>query len=608
MNQGTRFAVCGAAAGSVTGSLGAVARAATTGGLVSVYGWRGALDFPILAATGALVGALVGLGVARLAKRRAQSGPPIPVRRFVGAALLAIGLLAVGFHFVLEHFDPTALPKRPARTGPRPPDVVIVIYDAVRADIVSDANGEVFDWEPRLKGFADRSVRFTQAVAPAPWTVPSHASLFSGLSPLDHGAIEESPRIGDEIETLAETLQDRGYRTLALVANPWLDHVRGFAQGFERYLELWRMKDQQSDLPLFFRALGRFERSGWFDVEDPREDKGARLMSVVAEDAIARLDPDEPLFLFVNLVDAHPPYWAPPSDRLRFVPPELIAKGIDPAAVPKHWAGIFAGKEVLSEDQRRVLRALNMGEVSYMDRYLGALFDALDRHGRLRDSFVVVTADHGAGLGEDRLVGSGFDLRESMLRIPMIVHFPAERFAGTKRDDLVFLHDLHPTILALANNGDTAADPDAADPGAASRGSRSLLSSTPRVAGLAAYSRPIYMLHYLKVAFPDFDASALDRTLTAIRGTRYKLVSSSAGHDSLFDLAGKGEQEDIGEREPELRAQQRTLLERIAGGSLDAVWRRCIEFALQRPHATDQIDPESVEYLRHLGYTVGGTK
>src|SRR5262249_29695133 len=156
------------------------------------------------------------------------------------------------FASMLERSDPTALPSRPPYHGPRPPDVVIVIYDAVRADIVTDARGGIVDWAPRLKEFARRSVQFRQAVSPAPWTVPSHASLFSGLSPLDHGAMEESPRIGDEVVTLAETLHDRGYRTLALVANPWLGISRGFAQGFEKYVEVWRMNQDTPDLPLWF--------------------------------------------------------------------------------------------------------------------------------------------------------------------------------------------------------------------------------------------------------------------------------------------------------------------------------------------------------------------
>src|SRR5262249_26428997 len=157
-----------------------------------------------------------------------------------------------------------------------------------------------------------------------------------GLSPLDHGAMEESPRIGDEVVTLAETLHDRGYRTLALVANPWLGISRGFAQGFEKYVEVWRMNQDTPDLPLWFRGFGRFERMGWFGVEAPREDKGARLVKELAADALAHLRPDDPLFLFVNLIDAHPPYWAPPPDRLRFISPALTAKGVDPERVPKH--------------------------------------------------------------------------------------------------------------------------------------------------------------------------------------------------------------------------------------------------------------------------------
>jgi arylsulfatase A-like enzyme len=599
--------ILGACLGAFVGSLAAVVRAATTKGMLSVYGWRGWLDLPLLVAAGLVLGALLG-GVLALVLRRKFAAAGSRTRRF---AVVVTGVLVaaatVAFELVLEANDPVALPRRAVPRGPRPPDVVVIIYDAVRADIVSDDHGEIADWAPRLKEFAARSVLFREAISPAPWTVPSHASLFTGLSPLDHGATEESPRIADDVETLAETLRDRGYQTVGLVANPWLGASRGFAQGFDAYVELWRMNDNPF-VPLWFRALGRFEREGRLDLEDPRADKGARLMDAIASHLLARIDPDQPLFLFVNLIDAHPPYWAPPSHRLKLVPPELIAQGIDPAKVPKHWAAIFAGKEVLGEAERRVLRGLNMGEVAYMDGYLGALFDELERRGRMKDAFVAVTADHGAGLGEDRLLGSGFDLREEMLRIPMIVKFPGDRFSGTRRDDLVCLHDLHPTILELATNSPGSSEDGGDEPEPATRNGRSLLASRPRSAGLAAYSRPVYMMHYLKTAYPDFDASMLDRLLMAVRGRHYKLVASSTGQDWLYDMTKSGEREDLAARDAETRAEQHTILERIAGGPLQEVWRRCLEMALARPHGVDEIDPESREHLKRLGYAVGDDK
>jgi hypothetical protein len=116
------------------------------------------------------------------------------------------------------------------------------------------------------------------------------------------------------------------------------------------------------------------------------------------------------------------------------------------------------------------------------------------------------------------------------------------------------------------------------------------------------------MIDYLKSAFPTFDASSLDRLLTAIRGPRWKLIASSTGKDALYDMTAKGESEDLAEREPELCKQQRGLLERIAGGDLAAVWRRCIDAALSRSSPRDAIDAESREHLRRLGYAVGGAE
>ena len=160
--------ILGACLGAFVGSLAAVVRAATTKGMLSVYGWRGWLDLPLLVAAGLVLGALLG-GVLALVLRRNVAAARSRTRRIAFAATgVLVAAATAAFALVLEANDPVALPRRPVPRGPRPPDVVVIIYDAVRADIVSDEKGEIADWAPRLKEFASRSVLFREAIAPAP--------------------------------------------------------------------------------------------------------------------------------------------------------------------------------------------------------------------------------------------------------------------------------------------------------------------------------------------------------------------------------------------------------------------------------------------------------
>lgn len=580
-----------ACAGAVAGAGGAVYRALTLG--IGLWGWRGMLDFPLLAGAAAAGGAIAGALLALVLRRRSGIGRR-PALRLLGALLAA--LLAL-FVWVMRGTEPGPPAVRPLAGPARPPDVIVVVYDAVRADVLGDAQGEIAASCPRLRAFAARSVTFRNAFAPGPWTVPSHGSLFTGRSPLAHGASAERPILDSGWTTLAEALAERGYATVALVANPWLASGDGFAQGFAVYRELWRDREV---LPLAFRLTGRLEQRGLVATRDPRFDKGARVGSVLAEEIVGRLDPETPLFLFVNLVEAHPPYRAPGSDYLRFVPPALLASGPPPERVSQEWTDIYTGKVAIGDRERAILRALNEGEVAYLDRELGRLLDLLERRGRLRDALVAVTSDHGAGLAEDRVFGSGIDLREEMLRIPLVLHLPADRDAGSVRDDLAALQDLYPTALEIAGAAPGAGD--AAAGGGGDADGRSLLRDTRRRAVLASYSRPLNALHRLRERQPGFDASPLDRRLLAARGPRWKLLWSSAGPPQLFDLAGAGEAEDVAAREPAVLAEQLALLESLLGCAPEEAWRR-FEVRNRGAEAARRFDADTDRSLRALGYT-----
>ena len=290
--------------------------------------------------------------------------------------------------------------------------------DTTRADHLS-CYGYERPTTPELERLAQVSERYTRAYATTSWTLPAHASIFTGKLPTSHGAkhadagplalsqalpqhpdwsVLRAQPVGADQATLAEVLQRAGYATGAVVAGPWLKHVFGLSRGFDSYDDAGitelngRPADAVSDAAIRWLA----ERAG------------------------------EPFFLFVNYFDPHWPYRA----REPF------------------GQAVLAGAPGVSTRLERDVAAYD-AELRFVDHHLGRLLDHLRDSGRFEETLVVVTADHGELLGENGLMGHGRSLSEAELRIPLLVKRPGGASARVV-DRLVQQTDLLPTILGVA--------------------------------------------------------------------------------------------------------------------------------------------------------------
>jgi arylsulfatase A-like enzyme len=299
------------------------------------------------------------------------------------------------------------------------PNIVLVTLDTTRADRLG-CYGYARPTSPRLDALAREGVVYQRAYAPSTWTLPSHASLFTGKYPKSHGARYdpdgplvlgrsiEGPADWDRIRarglgaserTLAEHLSEVGYRTGAVVGGPWMKRVFGLARGFEHY-------DDSGIATLNGRRAASVTRAATAWVESVR---------------------GRPFFLFLNYYDPHTP----------FLPPwEFVELVVPPGERPN---GEARSLEELS--------GLYDAEILYMDHYFGLLLDRLRAMGLYDDTWIVVTADHGDLLGEHGRTGHGETLYQPELRIPLVVK-PArgDRVAGG-RDELIQLPDLFAMIL-----------------------------------------------------------------------------------------------------------------------------------------------------------------
>lgn len=285
--------------------------------------------------------------------------------------------------------------SRPAPAGSSPHTRVLVILDTVRADHTSLC-GYGRPTTPVLEALAQRpgAVHTCDAITPGTWTIPSHASMFTGLAPQDHGLLRKGMALDEAHETLAEKMSEAGRRTILVSANPVLKAQTGLHRGF-----------------------------GSADVAD-------RLVSpyrgpALAQAVRARLQEagQAPVLLVVNIFDAHDPYpsvpeghpWLTAQDRVAF-PTRKRLTG--------HPFWRFLSGQLRGDARTAWLRSVTDGYdrgVQLADERLGEVLDALRDAGRMSDTQVVVTSDHGENLGEHDLVRHDGPPWQSVTRVPLVV-------------------------------------------------------------------------------------------------------------------------------------------------------------------------------------------
>ncbi len=314
------------------------------------------------------------------------------------------------------------------RPGPAPPNVVLISVDTLRADRLS-LYGYHRLTSPNIDAWARRSaVVFERTVAPAPWTQPSHVSMFSGLDTLRHG-VNDFDAAPAAMTMLPELLRQAGYATAAITAGGFMHPRFGLSQGFDTYFFSQQPYSNQEletglDLSLswlenhrkrpFFLFFHTYEVHSPFDARQPFFSRwSAHDPKFVVRPRSAKLEDDgKPTFTYSTQDD--------PED-VKPLPPEL-------ASLPSD---------------------LYDSAIAYTDHQLERLFSWLRTSGLEDNTIVVLTSDHGEMLGEHDTASHGYLYDENLL-VPLIIASPGEQGAGTRVADQVRLIDLAPTVLELA--------------------------------------------------------------------------------------------------------------------------------------------------------------
>ncbi len=351
---------------------------------------------------------------------------------------MAVALLAVGAAWVMIGSGRGA-PAAGEADRRRSPNVLMIVADTLRADRVG-AYGSTRATTPHLDDLARRGALFSEAAAVASWTLPTTATIMTGLEPAAHGLRTHRDTLRKEAVGLAKRFQRAGYATGGIVANPILTRELGFARGFDHYDE--GLSDDlvsshpRSTLAFTLSALGlRQPREIFPRAEEVVERALSWLRGVV----------DRPFFLYLHLMDPHDPYAPPPPwDSLYGRKPgeDLELRFGD---VPRIAAGTL---EVVPADFTSMV-ALYDGAVSYMDDQVGALLASMRAMDLLENTLVVFVSDHGEELLDHGGLLHEHTLYEELVRIPLIIAGPGVT-PGAVLDGPVSQVDLAPTVLEAA--------------------------------------------------------------------------------------------------------------------------------------------------------------
>jgi len=465
------------------------------------------------------------------------------------------------------------------------PNVLLVVFDTARADTF-EPYGAPRGAGPVVGELAARGIALPSVYATSNWTLPSHASMFTGLLPrtlgLGGSVPPKSVLARHAPRTLASVLSKAGYATGAVSANLWVSPRNGFAEGFERFVEVGGKRRHRPSQG----AAGR-GRWAWESVRARIDDGLTEARSVLVD----WLDqgPRPPFFWFVNLMECHSPYLPPkPYNDLPLL--ERWRAGEDARRYQSHEGFLHVCLRDLDVPEASLerMRHLYRRSVRAMDDWLERILELLDERALLDETVVIVTSDHGENLGEGHLLGHALSLDDRLLRVPLVLAGPgSDRVSASSPMSLASL----PMVIAAATElqshpwrvDDLPADAVVAQNDGFGTISEESVRGLMRAWGLSAAAATRLFTR---------DSCAYDG--------RFKLVDM-AGEERLYDLATDPlEERDVLANRPDVAARLRAIIT----GANEPVAGRPIP-ADSGPGSAEELveeDAALAERMRLLGY------
>ena len=511
----------------------------------------------------------IGTFLHKLLARKARPLIPLAVFGLAGLAISAV-LQPAALH------QPVSFTSHP---GPKP-NVILIVMDTVRADHLS-AYGYPQNTTPNLEKFQSQAATFLQAASTGDWTLPSHASMFTGYYAARHGARFNNglplPLV-DKFDTLAEILSRKGFSTAAVISNAAVvNKSLGLHQGFQHFDQTWNsfVVGWSSELHYCLRAT-LAKLPNFFPANVVADCRPAPKINAAAFGLLDELKArNRPFFLTLNYMDAHTPYVTRPPFNARF---GVNTYETNRLIYNELWADRWAKGEPLSQKRLHDMTSRYDAAITSLDAELGRLFDRLRQNDLFENSLIIVTSDHGEALGEKgHLRHGGMSVYENQVHIPLIVKRPHHGNAEVIRQPVSQV-DILPTVMEVLGY-EPPKDIDG----------RSLfdLQNVPdRLVFTESYPQP----EVYKVGPKRFKVLHQG----ALAGN-HKFIASSNGKRELYDLEADPREEH------NLIAEDRELSSQLDQRLRD--WRRAT--ALTSTGAGGKLNQDALDRLKSLGY-VGG--
>ena len=371
-------------------------------------------------------------------------------------ALVVLTLGATGLFFGrVQSAEYRSLAFAPS-PKPGAPNVVLIVLDTVRASCV-DLHGSHRPTTPNLERLSRRGVVFNQAYSTAPWTSPSHASMLTGRWPHELSVAPGVP-LDATFPTLAEVLGRQGYATAGFVGNIYYcNNIYGFGRGFSRFEDAY--ENQTVSLLELIRStgLGRGLIQAMAYPRKLTDEEGMlrKTAEMLNRDILHWLTgrpSDRPFFAFVNYYDVHRPYVLPDDPNLRFATAGLPAA--ERVEIDRRFENLVAGEfpppeftmEQVSNQAMELYHDSYDSCIAYLDQQVGALLNELEQRGLLKNTYVIVTSDHGEQLGERGMIIHGASVYNQETHVPLMVIPPSGTLKSKIVDEPVSLRDIPATV------------------------------------------------------------------------------------------------------------------------------------------------------------------
>jgi len=490
------------------------------------------------------------------------------------------------------------------------PNIVLIVLDAVRAQNLP-FYGYYRNTTPFLFSIEKDLALYKNAVSSTYWTMPSIASLFTGMYTSGHGLVVDGDKLSPSLQTLPRILRQHGYRCGAFVRNVYVSEYSGLDRDFDDFYSTFVLDSlKKAASKISKKGMSRLQPPGINQLYDPPSRDGdtlkryfsniaARSVDVLFDTGAGKFVQDfsgwvkqyrsNPFFAYFHFLETHTPYRAPLKFAFEFLSLRDNLKKL--FINHDHLKFLLAECGMTSEDFRILLSCYD-NSIRYVDHLIGKIVRLLQKHRVYDETLIMVLADHGDNIGDHGLMFHYFCLYDTLIKIPLLIKFPAHIGLTGRISQVVQNVDIFPTILSLLGIKDRAVCEQI-------QGNDMLGVAAPRREQDLAVSELIKTFGPDRAQYRE-QLSRFDRRLLSLRTRNRKFIHSSKGDHECYDLAkDPAEMHNLylkDDRFSDLMAKASKYYARMDD------FYRSFKHRIDGDIDEDAIDDTMIEQLKSLGY------